>query len=727
MVSYKNTFLKYPKSVLLVGSIVLILAGVFGAGLFSGLSNNDEGFFANDTPSRLASEKIKTEFGASGAEAIVLFEAKSDSVGVKSPEFMAEVTSVLEPLEGEQVSSYYSTGSDRFISNDARSTYALVNFSQGSNKDNYAKLRSVVDDYKGSALKISLGGSLVGVEDTQKQATDDLTKAELISLPILVLLLLLFFRRPVAAAIPIVMSLLTIAGALAVARLVGQIVTIDTYALNVITILGVGLSVDYSLLVVNRFREEFSIKNNNLAKAVSTTVATAGRTILFSAVTVIACLLSLLLFPIDFMHSVSIGGAAAVFVAMLISTLLVPPALMVIGHKVVSKEKKVPVENTQSFWRRLPKFVMKRPVLAIMAGLLLVVAFTWPIGQFKTAGFGWRTMASNSPASYVGGILEDKFGARGGSLTALVTFDKTPSATELCEVSSQMSEIGGVKEVVGAYSPSEQLGCEQISQMEQFDALPPALVQMSDNFTKDNLALININTDFGDYSPEMTSLINDLRAMTIDGAKIDVTGMAALSHDTQKIYVERAVYVVLIIVIAMVLLLGVLLKSIVLPIQAIIINSLGLLISLGVVIMLFQFGWLTEIFHHTPVLGLEPSIPILICVIAFGLSMDYSVFLYARMHETYEQTGDPQKSIVEGVAKTGPIITAAALVLFVVVAAFATSKISIIQQIGIGLSVAVLVDAFFIRTVFVPAVMKLFGKASWYAPKWLKKIAIRHD
>jgi len=206
-----------------------------------------------------------------------------------------------------------------------------------------------------------------------------------------------------------------------------------------------------------------------------------------------------------------------------------------------------------------------------------------------------------------------------------------------------------------------------------------------------------------------------------------VTGIAALSSDTQKVYGENWLYVVIIIVLAMVILLGVLLSSLVIPLQAIIINSLALLISLGVIIMLFQFGWLKDLFHHVPIGGLEPSIPILISVIAFGLSMDYAVFLYSRMHEVYEETKDPEAAIFKGVVKTGPIITAAAMVLFVVVAAFATSRISIMQQIGIGLSVAVLVDAFFVRTIFVPAVMKLFGHASWYAPKWLKKISVRHD
>jgi len=722
---FKNFLTKYPKQILTIGIILLVIAGAFGIGLFNDLKSNDSGFFAEGTPSQQATDKIEREFGVSSMSAVVLFEAKDDGLTIKDPAFIQEFNRLMKPFKNEEVADFYSTGSEKFVSKDKTATYSLISFEKGTDKENYNRLLEAFDDTDSEVLKVSLGGSLVANEQTQEQSKIDLTRAELISLPILAVLLLLFFRSPIATIIPLFMSVLTIAGALAVARLVNNFLIIDTYTINVITLLSVGLSVDYSLLIINRFREE--LRKNNVEEAVKITVSTAGRTILFSGLTVAICLLSLLIFPVEFMRSVSIGGASAVIVAMLISKLLIPPSLCLIGHKInLKKTNKKPAKET-TVWHRVVTAVTRRPIASIVAGLILIGAFVWPVSQFETINFNWRALADNRSASYVGEKIESDFDAKADSLTVLVHFKETPTVQQLCETSETITKLDNVKEVAGAYAPLKQVNCQQMAMMEQMQMLPPALIKTSESFHKNNLARINITLDSKDNSPETKVLINELRDMKLGDQPVEVTGMATLTHDTQDVYAQKWPYVVIIIALAMVLLLGSLLGSIVLPLQAIVVNSLALLISLGVLVMLFQFGWLTNIFHHTPMLGLEPSIPILICVIAFGLSMDYSVFLYSRMHEVYEKTKDPNKAIVDGVVKTGPIITAAALVLFVVVASFATSHISVIQQIGIGLSVAVLIDAFFVRMILVPAIMKLFGKVSWYSPKWLKKIAVRHD
>lgn len=715
-----------PKTVLITGVLLLVAAGVYGLGLFNELKTDDEIFFAQNTSSQEVNNTLKEKFGTAEKSAVVLFESKSDKYEVKSPEYAAEAQRLLEKIPGAKATTFYQTGSDQFISKDGFDTYAVVSFDEKDSKKNYETMIDALPDMTSDDLKVSAGGMLMGGEQTQEQAKADLTMAEIISLPLLAVLLFLFFRSPVATAVPLSMSLLTIAGALAIARLVHIFMPVDTYTLNVITILGIGLSVDYSLLSINRFREELAA-GKTVRQAVQTTVGTSSRTILFSGLTVIVCLLALLLFPIGFMQAVSIGGTAAVVVAVLISTILIPPALMVIGENINKWSIKRRVSKKKSGWQAVAESVVKRPVLALAFGVLVIGLFVWPLKDIKATTFSWRTLSSTSSSYYVGEQMDKNFSLKTPSLTAVVDFGHKPTVSELCGLSSKISSYEEVDGILGAYSPMEGLDCDALYKMNEFGKLPEQMSLLASQYTKDNVAKVDIITHGEAGSAEVNNLIRQLRNDEFRGSSIGVTGLAALSHDTHNAYAKYTPVALAVIALAMIVLLSVLLGSVIIPLQAIVINSLALLISLGVIVMLFQYGWGTDILHHTPMLGLEPAIPILIGVIAFGLSMDYAVFLYSRMHEIYDKTDDPKRAIVEGVTKTGPIITAAAVVLFVVVAAFATSRISIMQQIGIGLSVAVLVDAFFVRIFFVPAIMKLFGKVSWWAPKWLKKMTIKHD
>lgn len=726
MNNLRKILLDHPKTVLSSGVILLVAAGLFGLSLFGLLTTDDEIFFASGTSSQEVNQTLKDKFGVSEKSAVLLFESKDEKHKVASPEYGAEVQRLLGKIPGAKSTTYYQTGSEQFVSKDGYDTYAVVNFDEKDSKKNYETVASAMNNMSSDTLKVSAGGMLMGAEQTQEQAKIDLTMAELISLPLLALLLFFFFRSPIATSIPLVMSLLTIAGALAIARLVHMFMPVDTYTLNVITILGVGLSVDYSLLSVNRFREELS-NGKSVREAAEMTIKTSSRTVLFSGLTVIVCLLALLLFPIGFMQAVSIGGAAAVIVAVLISTLLIPPALVVIGKNIDKWAIKRRSTRKKNGWQSVAENVTKRPVAALLFGVLVIGLFVWPLKEVKPTTFGWRTLASNSSSYYVGKQMEENFELKSPSLTAVVDFGHKPTVSELCQLSSKISSYQQVDNVLGAYALAPEMDCATVAQASAYGMLPPQVVVMADQYVKDNTAKIDIVTHGEAGSTEVNGLIKELRGTDFEGKSIGVAGIAALSHDTHEAYAKWTPIALGVIAVAMIILLSILLGSLVIPVQAIIINSLALFISLGVIVMLFQFGWGTNILHHTPMLGLEPAIPILIGVIAFGLSMDYAVFLYSRMHEIYEKTGDSQKSIVEGVAKTGPIITAAAVVLFVVVAAFATSRISIMQQIGIGLSIAVLVDAFFVRIFFVPAVMELFGKKSWWAPKWLKKFVIRHE
>jgi RND superfamily putative drug exporter len=254
-----------------------------------------------------------------------------------------------------------------------------------------------------------------------------------------------------------------------------------------------------------------------------------------------------------------------------------------------------------------------------------------------------------------------------------------------------------------------------------------ALSENAKQFIAGKTVRYDIVSEYGASDNRTFDLVTALRNKSIDGVTTEVTGTSALSKDTLSTYIQWMPVAGTLIAIAMLMVLSILLGSFVIPLQAIVINSFPLLISIASLVAVFQFGWATSLLNTVTTGGFDPSIPILIVVMAFGLSMDYAVFLYSRIHEIYDQKQDVTTSIIEGVAKTGPIISAAALLMFVVVAAFGLSHVALIQQVGIGLGVAVLVDAFFVRIFFVPAIMKLFGGLSWWGPKWLKKLTIKHE
>lgn len=717
---------RYPKITLAAGIILLILAGVYGLGIFPKLTSNDNSFNAIGTESDQVDTQVKRDFDSGTNSSYILFEPKDNSLRVTDPTYASEVGRLLANLGPKTQATYYDTGAPSMLSHDGTKTYAVVTM-DGDSTAQATKLINFMDNTKSDKLTVKVGGTIIGEQQAIEQTRHDLELAELISLPIVAVLLLIFFRSVAAAAVPLVMAFLTICGALAVAHIIQQFTKIDTYTINIITILGLGLSVDYSLLAVNRFREELA-RGLHRDEAARITSRTAGRTIMFSAFTVIICILSLLIFPVGFMHSIAIGGASAVLVAMLVSLALIPALFALLGHNIDRWKLPLPTsKRPDSIWRHVAAFGVKRPIMTLLAGTIVVGAFAWPLLHVKSAEFDYRALPNNSSAYAVGKTLANEFEAKAPSITVLATYDHTPSVKDMCQTASILQSLKSVSSIMAPYTPANGATCDQLAQDDTYHMLPPELTAVSTPRIHENVTKIDITPSGSATDQSTIDLIRALRSRHDTGIMYQVGGMAALSEDALRSYAKYAPYAILIIAITMLIVLTLSLGSVVIPLQSIIINSLGLLIAIGSLVILYQFGWLSSLIHQTVFTGLNPSMPILICVIAFGLSMDYAVFLYSRMHEVYEKTGDANRAILEGVEKTGPIITAAALVFFAVVAAFTLSKISMMQQIGFGLAVAVMVDAFVIRILFVPAVMRLFGKASWYAPSWIKRLVIRHE
>lgn len=720
---------------ILAGSLLLLVGvGWYAAGLFGSLTT-EEGMFTQDTPASIVQDKIDNKFGVSLASQVVLFERKDATLGEAfSAAYQQEVARILQPLResAESVHTYADQPSEAFISRDKMATYATVTI-KGTNRETYDRLQNFADHADQSKLTLSIGGPAASMIETSSSAEQQLVRTEMMSLPILLVLLLFFFRSIVAALVPIVMSLVTIIGAFAITRFIAQFVAIDSYAVNVVTVLGLGLSIDYALLSVNRFREE--LKKSNAEKATRVIIATSGRTILFSGITVIACMMALLVFPVEMLHSIAIGGASAVGMAVLFTVFILPALLRLIGTRIdrwrLPWIASLHAPSRVSLWQRIVDAVMKRPLMYLALGIILVVVSSWPLIQMKTGNMDEAWLARDSSSRHVASALADDFIVPSPNATAIIELPKGLSARERidvsCDMTKKMQDVAGVKRVVSATPVSDTVSCDALQQSYEAQLLPPQVQQLIQTMMRDDALKFDVLFEGENNTTEARDTLAALRRLAPMKGEYHIGGSQAAIDDMNKLYGDAMLPAALIVVMSMIILLALSLRSIVIPIQAIIINSISLGVSLAVIVGVFQLGWLHTLTGWSQTGAIALAAPVLVIAIAFGLAMDYSVFLYSRMREVYDATGDPKEAIRQGVVKTGPIITAAALALFVVVAAFAGSSVMFMQIVGVGLATAVLVDAFFVRLILVPSVMALMGRASWYSPKWLAKWHIKHD
>lgn len=671
----------HSRLVLALAVVVTGLAGWYASGVFSALSRDND-----FTPKTAESMQVQEEMKAisqTKVSGVILFSPRDGQLQVTDEGYQKAVTDMLAPLvrDGVTVVSYANTHSQAFVSQDETRTYAVLTVA-GTDNEQYTKLKKYVDEMSNPLVSAALGGELAAQHQSTAQVEEDLRTSELVSLPILGVLLLIIFRSVVAAGLPLLLGLVSIAGAMAMVRVLAQMTAIDQYALNIVTIMGLGLSVDYSLLMVSRFREELGRKADVL-RAVERTQATAGRTVLFSGLTVMVTLGTLALFPIGFLRSIGLGGAATIVVALAGSLIILPALLRLLGPRINAWSLVRPGVKARRDWARFAQAVTRRPWVALGIALTVITVLSLPLRHALLIPSDYRTLPAGSSAREVAAALATDFSTSGTPVTVLV------KGAQPLLVLPQLRKVAKVSEVRVASQA-------------------------------DGVAVVNLYTDADSH--DQAAVVQTVRDMNTDGYTLEVGGVAAELVDSVATLQEHLPLAVGIIVVAMFILLSLLLRSVVLPLQAMVINSLALVSSFGVLTFIFQEGHFTSDNWLVHIGGLSPSILLLIFAVAFGLSMDYAAFLYSRIREEYDDSGDTRQAIVHGLETTGGIITAAASILFVVMAAFAVSKIVFMQQVGIGLSLAVLMDAFVVRLLLVPAVMRLFGRANWYAPRWWPEV-----
>ena len=677
--------------------LVLALTGLFvaialtwGTGVFGALS--DGGFEDPGAESSTAAEVIDSTFGHVTGDVVVVYRADQNIVGTGEG---AGVERALEDLPSSAVTSvlsYWSTGGDPgFVSADGRTTFATLALSGDTDAEREEAYLEVADELQVSGVESFRGGQVPTFVDINTQIESDLARAEMLSFPILLLLLVVVFGSVAAASLPLAVGGISILGAFTVLNVATKLTDVSVFAINIVTLLGLGLAIDYALFVVSRFREELAA-GYSAEDSVSRTMATAGRTVAISGLTVAVALGALLLFPMNFLQSMGLGGIAAVLVAMVAALTTLPALLGVLGHRVDAlrvpwrRSREVGASSDEGAWARLASWVMRRPIMVAAATVTLLAILGAPFFQVSFGGVDARVLPVDAESRVAGELLGQDFPASSDAPVDVVV--EGADGVVLDRVTQVLREVSGVRS---------------------------ASVTASEGDTS-VVALAYPGESSDEVAQQVVTEVRALGPQLPADVSVTVTGETARLVDLMAGIGDRLPWALGYIAVVTFLLLFLAFGSIVLPIKAIVMNVLSLSATFGVLVWGFQQGNLEGLLGFTATGTLEATQPVLMFAMVFGLSMDYEVFLLSRIREEWDRTGDNTQAVARGLQRTGRIITSAALLFVVVAGSFATSGISFIQMIGVGLAVAVVIDATLVRAFLVPATMRLLGRWNWWAP-----------
>jgi uncharacterized membrane protein YdfJ with MMPL/SSD domain len=669
--------------VVAAGLALVILGATWGAGVFGVLTGG--GYDDPHSEANRTASAITAELGRRDPDLLVLWS--SDTATVDAPAFRAAVQSLRSEPEVASVTSYFDTQSAAFVSKDRHSTYAAVDLKSGGADGKIAEYRTLESRLHPPGLTTEIGGVVAFAAQSNSQTEKDIQRAEIFSLPVLLLLLILIFRGVLAALSPLVIGAIAILGAFVGVRLLTYLTDISVFAINVITLLGLGMAIDYSLFVVSRFREELA-GGADVPAAIRTTVTTAGRTVAVSGLTIVLALSSLLIFPQPFLGGMAIGGMAAVLIAMLAALTVLPAALSLLGHRIDALRVPLPWRSRPGdAWGRIARSVMKRPILYVVGVLAVLAILAFPFTRVQWGGFDERVLPAETPARLVSTALQNDF--PGGHANPI-------------EVLVQGAPAGGLATAVRTL---------------------PGVADVQVTADK----LLTVTTSVPPTSAAARDVVLAIRDLPPPpGGTVLVGGRAAAVVDLLDSLGARLPWMALIMAVATMVLLFLAFGSVLLPIKAVLMNAVSIGASFGVVVWIFQEGHLEGLLQFQSTGFIEPSNMILVLAVLFGLATDYEVFLLSRIREEWDATGDNTTAVASGLQHTGRIITAAALLLIVVVAGFATGGVTVIKTIGIGMIVAIIVDATLVRALLVPATMRLLGRWNWWAPEWLARFYARH-
>jgi putative drug exporter of the RND superfamily len=698
---------RHRKTVLAFWLLIIIISVVFAIKLPSVLSGNGFEYKGEYNETRMLLEK---EYGQAKSSIILVFERKSS---VNDRDWNQYIKETFEDLKNFDGTKSVTSPFDREGMIKDEVAYGLLAFDKKAEdlSTEIDQLNKILKNKQG--LTVTMTGEPIIVQDLNIASQEDLAKAEMIGLPIALLVLVLAFGGLIAASIPIVIGVVSILTTMGAVFFFSYGTDLTIFILNIVPMIGLALSIDFALLLINRYKEELHTKS--IREAIEISVATAGRSIIFSGLCVFIGLSALWFIQIDIFQNVALGGMAVVFISALCALTFLPALLAVIGTR-INKFSILRLKDTKtSIWHRFAKFVMRRPVLMAGAALAILLAGLIPVAQMTMSIPGTESLPAKYPSRVAFETFEEHFISKDKRTEkkvsiVLETKGSILELNNLEKVSSLLDQLSKDKLVDTVDSPFSATGIQEEKTLSQLllYGQKQQTAPILDYFVRDNKMLIEVYLKTTDHSAEAREWIRDWSSRDL-GLATHFGGAIKFEQEIFDEISEKAPYGLLLIVVSTFFILMAAFRSILIPLKAIIMNILSLSCTFGIVVWIFQQGHL----------GVEPAdialiLPVFVFTLVFGLSMDYEVFLISRIQEFYLKTGDNTEATISGLTYTSKIITSAAAIMIVVTGAFAFTGVMPIKQLGVGIAIAIFIDATIVRMVLVPALMKLFGDWNWW-------------
>ena len=599
-------------------------------------------------------------------------------------------------------------------------------------------LKTVTADLDPGPLDLIITGAPALYRDISLASQEDLRRGESVAFPIATFTLLLVFGTLIAAILPAAVGGGGVLVGLGIVFFMSQGVDMSIFALNIVTLLGIGVGIDYSLFYTSRFQEELR-SGKSVDDAVLGANSHAGKAIMFSAITSLIGLISLVAFPVMMLRSVGIGAVAVIFAALLAALTLMPALLAILGHRVNRFRIGPDWAKRNGFWVPLSNWVMKRPWMVLLPTVTILVLLAIPAGSMRL-GTVDATILPDSLESRRGfDVLREEFGFALKTVIPIgYTFEGSPFARRnidnAYDIGRELERLDGVSRVISVVNLDPTFGPDQYEVLYQSpeSITDVALARIVRETVRDGAILFLVESELHPFWPETRELVTEIRSLLPpegNGGTLHVDGGASEITDIINALYGKFPIIIAVVLIVTYLSLMLLFRSVILPLKAVLLNVLSILASYGALVFVFQQGHFSGLLNFEAMGVIEATLPILLFAIIFGLSMDYEIFLLSRIAEAYDRTGDNEAAVAEGLQKSGMIITGAAGILIVVAASFVLADVVVVKAIGLGLAIAVFVDVTLVRALVAPAIMRIAGPWNWYLPGWLDRILpeVRHD
>ena len=688
----------HPRRLLAAASVFFAVALAFGTPVTGLLSaGNADDFVDPNAESRIASAQLEDALGRTLSPAIIVLVRSSDPV--RSAAGRRKLQRVVARLRADRAVAQVASALDAprrtpLIARDGRASYVAAYLRSDAGEGAAGeRVSAALEDVGG----VTVGGYAVAVPQVSDRVSEDLARAEMLAFPLLFLLSLLVFRGAVASLLPLFVGLLTIMGTFLGLRIVNEITLLSIFALNLTIGLGLGLAIDYSLFVLSRYREEMERLGPG-REAIAQTLRTAGRTVVFSSLTVAAAMLCLLVFPARFLYSMGAAGAITAMVACVVSLTALPALLMVLGDRVnalaPARLRHREVLLQRGFFYRLSRLVMRRPVTIALVTSAALIAAGLPFLRIEFTGVDASVLPAGTSAKVVDTALRTEF---------------PPGPTSPVHVAVQAPR-------------SATTGMDAFAR--RLRRLDGAAAVDRPRYVGERTWLVDVTPNAPALEESSLRLVDAVRAAPAPGP-VRTAGESARFVDQLEAFGGRLPLALLLLTLTTLVILFAMTASVVLPLKALLMNVLGLSAAFGLLVLVFQDGRFEGLLGYESQGALEVTQPLVLLAIAFGLSTDYGVFLLTRIKEARDAGASNDDAVAIGLQRTGRIVTAAALLLVIAIGSFATSSIIFVKQVGLGTAAAVLIDATIVRALLVPSLMKLLGERNWWSPAPLRRLHAR--